>query len=68
MRPLALRLLHDVTKLLEPAHIPLIGAGGVLWPEDAAAFLAAGASAVLLESVLWVDPQAVWQMVEGVTS
>lgn len=68
VRPLALRLVYDVARLLGPAHIPLIGAGGISTPADVAAFLAVGASAVLLESVLWVDPQAVWQMVDAATS
>jgi dihydroorotate dehydrogenase (NAD+) catalytic subunit len=65
VRPLALRLVYDVARQLGPEHIPLIGAGGVSSSEDVAAFLVAGAGAVLLESVLWVDPQAVWAMVEA---
>ncbi len=68
IRPLALRLVHDVSELLGPEHIPLIAAGGVSSAEDAAAFLAVGASAVLLESVLWVDPQAVLRMADAATS
>lgn len=68
VRPLALRLIYELARLLGPGHIPLIGAGGVSSPEDVAALLASGAGAVLLESVLWVDPQAAWRMVEAVTS
>ncbi len=64
IRPLALRLVYDVAKLLGPEHIPLIAAGGIATPDDVSAFLAAGAGAVLLESVLYVDPAAVRAMIE----
>ena len=65
VRPLALRLVYDVAKLLGPEHAPLIAAGGVSSVDDVIAFLAAGAAAVLLESVMYVDPAAVREMVEA---
>lgn len=65
VRPLALRLLYEVTRLLGPQHIPLIAAGGVTSAEDVTSFLAAGADAVMLESVVYVDPTAVAAMVDA---
>ena len=56
VRPLALRLVYEVSKLLGPEHIPVIAAGGIMSVEDVASFLAAGADAVMLESVVYVDP------------
>jgi dihydroorotate dehydrogenase (NAD+) catalytic subunit len=58
IRPLALKLIYDVARLLGPEHIPLIAAGGVSNKDDAGCLLAAGADAVLLDTVLWVDPAA----------
>jgi len=66
IRPLALRLVYDVAKLLGPQHIPLIAAGGISTADDVAAFLAAGASAIMLDTVVYVDPAAVAAMVEAV--
>jgi dihydroorotate dehydrogenase (NAD+) catalytic subunit len=67
IRPLALRQVYDVARLLGPEHLPLIAAGGVSSGADVSDFLAAGASAVLLDSVMLVDPAAVTAMVQAVS-
>jgi dihydroorotate dehydrogenase (NAD+) catalytic subunit len=43
---------------LPPAAVPLIACGGVHSADDVAALLAAGASAVMLDSLAWVAPRA----------
>jgi dihydroorotate dehydrogenase (NAD+) catalytic subunit len=63
IRPLALRLVYDAVKLLGPEHVPLVAAGGISSAEDVSAFLAAGANAVMLDTVMYVDPAAVGEMV-----
>jgi hypothetical protein len=47
--PLALRAVGK----LAGSGIPVIGAGGVYWPEDVDAMLEAGAFAVQVDAVLW---------------
>lgn len=68
IRPLALRLIYDVAQLLGPEHLPLIAAGGISSPDHVSAFLAAGALAVQLDTVMWLDPGSVSAMVESVSA
>ena len=65
IRPLALRLVYETAQLLDPDAAPIIAAGGVSSAADVAAFLAAGAQAVLLDTVIYVDPAAVTSIAEG---
>lgn len=51
--PLALRALQRVA---QHASVPLVGCGGVHTPEDARAYLRAGAVAVQVGSAIWRDP------------
>lgn len=51
--PAVLPQVLQVTRQLSGLHLPLIAAGGVYRPEDIQALLAAGASAVQLDAVLW---------------
>jgi dihydroorotate dehydrogenase (NAD+) catalytic subunit len=59
VRPLALKALRDVLAVVQ---VPLIACGGVHAREDVDEFLAAGASAVMVDSLAWIDPAAVNQM------
>ena len=63
IRPLALRLVYEVVRILGPEGPSLIAAGGISSPEDVAAFLAAGAAAVQLDTVVYSDPAAVLAMI-----
>ncbi len=67
-RPQSLRLVYEAAKLLGPQHTPLIAAGGIGSAEDVSAFLSAGAQAVMLESVVYVDPAAVMAMADALSS
>ena len=57
VKPLALRALAEVRDLKLDA--PLIASGGVHSAADAREFLAAGASAVEIDSAAWIDPALV---------
>ena len=63
VKPLALRALREV--LAASDHTPLIACGGVHSAADVDDFLAAGASAVMLDSLAWIDPAAVERMLAG---
>jgi dihydroorotate dehydrogenase (NAD+) catalytic subunit len=52
--PLALRVIEEIGDLR--LEIPLIACGGVHSVEDAREFLAAGASAVEVDSAEWIEP------------
>ena len=56
---LVLAAVQAVSKLVE---LPLIAAGGVQSVADTQAFLQAGASAVQLDSLLFLDPQAAYRI------
>ncbi len=56
VKPLALKTLQDVSA---STSVPLIGAGGIHSKEDVNEFLAVGASAVMVDSLAWIDPRAV---------
>ncbi|MGH9640750.1 MAG: nitronate monooxygenase, partial [Bryobacteraceae bacterium] len=55
VKPLAVRM---VSQAAEAVKIPVIGMGGIFTGEDAAEFLAAGASAVEVGTATFVDPRA----------
>lgn len=55
LAPLYAALVHEVRNATD---LPIIGRGGVGAPQDALALLAAGAVAVQLDSILYVDPAA----------
>ncbi len=57
IRPLALHMVHRVYwEVAGPAGVPLIGMGGITDWRDAVAFMLAGATAVGIGTVLFVDP------------
>ena len=53
IKPVALRMVHDVFKNVD---IPIIGMGGISSAEDVLEFLYAGASAVAIGTANFVDP------------
>ncbi len=63
IRPVALRMVYQVAQVVK---IPLVGMGGIMNAEDAIAFFLAGASAVAVGTVNFVDPMAPVRIVEGI--
>lgn len=70
IKPLALRALYDVARELRPAypHVPLIGGGGISNARDALEFLMAGASAVQVGTITFVNPRAGVEIITGIES
>lgn len=53
LKPLALRTVGQIAR---EVSVPVIGCGGIHTPDDARDFLAAGAKAIQLDSVVWIRP------------
>lgn len=62
IKPVALRMVHQVTKHVD---IPVIGMGGIMDWKDAVQFLLAGAKAVAIGSANFVNPLAPVQIIKG---
>lgn len=62
VKALALKTLREV---MVAVSAPLIASGGVHASEDVNEFLAAGASAVMIDSLAWIDPRRVNEIVNG---
>ena len=60
--PLALRAVREVAQIV---NVPIVASGGVHTVEDARAMLAAGASAVQIDSLIWRDPKAAQAIAEA---
>lgn len=65
VRPLALNALNDIQDL--KLSVPLIGCGGIHSVDDAREFLAAGAGAIEIDSVAWLDPASIAKIGEALT-
>jgi len=63
IKPLAL---HAVWQVAAEVHIPVIGVGGIMTPNDALEFLLAGAAAVQLGTVNYIRPQAAAEIHDGI--
>lgn len=61
VKPVALRMVHEVSKAVK---IPVIGLGGITSGKDAIEFMMAGASAVQIGTVNFVNPMAGKEIVE----
>ncbi len=53
IKPLVLRLVGQIARRVD---VPVIGSGGIHSPQDARDYLEAGAVAVQIDSVTWIEP------------
>lgn len=63
IRPVAVRMVYQAAHAVQ---IPIIGMGGIATAEDAIEFLLAGASAVAVGAMNFVNPYATIEVVEGI--
>lgn len=70
VKPIALRMVYDVARALREAYplVPIIGIGGISITQDALEFLMAGASAIQIGTINFVNPRAGVEIVEGITA
>ncbi len=65
IKPIALRMVYETARAV---HIPVIGMGGIVTPEDAVEFLLAGATAVQVGTASYADPRATERLAKGLES
>ena len=65
IRPIAVRIVHDVARKVA---LPVIGVGGVETVDDVLEFLLAGASAVQVGTALFRDPRTAERLVDGLAA
>lgn len=63
IKPVAVRMVYQTAQAVK---IPVIGMGGIATAEDAVEFLLAGASAVAVGAMNFVNPYATTEIVEGI--
>ena len=63
IKPIAVRMVYQVAQAVQ---IPIIGMGGIATAEDAIEFILAGASAVSVGAMNFVDPYTNVKVVEGI--
>lgn len=63
IRPVAVRMVYQCANVVK---IPVIGMGGIQTAEDALEFIMAGATAVSVGAVNFVNPYATTEVVEGI--
>jgi dihydroorotate dehydrogenase (NAD+) catalytic subunit len=68
VKPIALRMVYEVAKELRTTHphIPVIGLGGISNANDALEFLMAGASAIQIGTINFVNSRAGIEIIEGI--
>lgn len=64
IKPIALA---KVLEIHRKVHIPIIGIGGIMNWQDAVEFMIAGASAIQLGTVNFIDPTAATKVLKGLT-
>ena len=62
VKPIALRMVHEVSNAVS---IPVIGLGGISTAEDAIEFMMAGANAIQIGTVSFINPTAGIEIIEG---
>lgn len=62
VKPVAVRMVHDVTKAVK---IPVIGLGGIMTAEDAIEFMMAGATAIEIGTANFIDPAVTVKVKNG---
>jgi dihydroorotate dehydrogenase (NAD+) catalytic subunit len=55
VKPIILRVVGQLSRRID---IPIIGAGGIHTPQDARDYIEAGAVAVQVDSLTWIDPKS----------
>ena len=65
IKPVALRMVWQVARAVK---IPVMGMGGIMTWSDAIEFILAGAAAVQIGTVTFIDPQAPVKILEGIES
>jgi dihydroorotate dehydrogenase (NAD+) catalytic subunit len=65
IKPIALRMVYETAHAV---HIPIIGMGGIVTPEDAVEFLLAGATAIEVGTANYADPCATERLAKGLES
>ena len=63
IKPVAVRMVYQAARAV---HIPIIGMGGIATGEDAIEFLLAGASAVSVGAMNFVDPYTTEKVIQGI--
>lgn len=63
IKPVALRMVWEVAKAV---RLPVIGMGGIMTASDAIEFFLAGASAVQIGTVTFIDPAAPVKILQGI--
>lgn len=68
IRPIALRMVYEVASELRASHphVPIIGLGGICTANDALEFLMAGATAIQVGTINFVNPHAGIEIIEGI--
>lgn len=68
IKPIALRMVYEVARELRSSHphVPIVGLGGIATASDAIEFLMAGASAIQIGTINFVNPRAGVEIVEGI--
>jgi dihydroorotate dehydrogenase (NAD+) catalytic subunit len=65
IKPVALRMVWQAAKAVK---IPIVGIGGIMTAEDAIEFIIAGASAVQVGTVNFVNPRASMEIIDGIAA
>ena len=65
IKPLTLRLVYEVARAVK---IPVIGLGGIETAEDICEYLLVGAAAVQVGTASFVDPRAVFRLIDALES
>ncbi len=63
IKPVAVRMVYQTAQAVK---IPIIGMGGIATPEDAIEFMLAGASAVAVGAMNFINPYTTVEIVEGI--
>ncbi|MCM1386235.1 MAG: dihydroorotate dehydrogenase [Bacillus sp. (in: Bacteria)] len=65
IKPVAVRMVYQAARAVK---IPIIGMGGIATPEDAIEFMLAGASAIAVGAMNFVNPYTTIEVIEGIES
>jgi dihydroorotate dehydrogenase (NAD+) catalytic subunit len=68
IKPIALRIVYEIAGELRSSypHVPIIGIGGIASANDALEFLMAGASAIQVGTMNFINPHIAAEIVEGI--